>query len=88
MAAHCHHDPIMARCSLPLREIFFALVDTRRHGVTARCPDSWAHFPMFVSELESPNQSQTLTHIVANRRVVYGDLVGDTSIINDKEALE
>ena len=78
----------MALGSLLLREIFFAILDIRLDGVTARLPTSWAHFPMFVSELESPNQSQSLTHIVANRRVVYGDLVGDTSIINDKEALK
>ena len=43
MAAHCRHDPVMAQCSLLLREIFFALLDIRLDGITARFPASWAH---------------------------------------------
>jgi len=47
--------PKMAEHSLLLREIFFALLDIRLDGITARLPASWAHFPMFVSKLEGLN---------------------------------
>ena len=76
----------MARRSLLLREIFFALLDIRLDGITARLPASWAHFPMIVSELEGLNHSQSLIHRATNRKVVYSDLPKDTFIINDKEA--
>ncbi|EDL81833.1 rCG28967, partial [Rattus norvegicus] len=42
----------LVQCSLLLREILFALIDIRLDGITARFPASWAHFTMFVSELE------------------------------------
>lgn len=42
----------LAQCSLLLREILFTLIDVRLDGITARFPASWAHFAMFVSELE------------------------------------
>ena len=35
--------PKMAKRSLLLREIFFALLDIRLDGITARLPASWAH---------------------------------------------
>lgn len=41
--------PKMGQCSLLLGEIFFALLDIRLDGTTARFPASWAHFPMLVS---------------------------------------
>lgn len=41
---------------------------------------------MFVSELEGLNQSQSLIHRAANRKVIDSDLPKDTLIINDKEA--
>lgn len=44
-----------AQRSLLLGEIFFALLDIRLDGITTRFPASRAHFPMFVSELESLN---------------------------------
>jgi len=36
-------SPKMTRRSLLLREIFFALLDIRLDGITARLPASWAH---------------------------------------------
>ena len=45
----------MFQYSLLLREIFFALLDIRLDGITARFPAGWAHFTMFVSELEGLN---------------------------------
>lgn len=47
--------PKMAECSLLLREIFFALLDIRLDGITARLPASWAHFPMCVNKLKGLN---------------------------------
>ena len=76
----------MTRRPLLLREIFFALLDIRLDGITARLPASWAHFPMLVSKLEGLNQSQSLIHRAADRKVIYRDLPKDTFIINDKEA--
>ena len=49
----------MARRSLLLREILFALLDIRLDGITARLPASWEHFPMLVGKLEGLNQSQS-----------------------------
>lgn len=60
-------NPKMARRSLLLREILFALLDVRLDGITARLPASWAHFPMLVGKLEGLNQSQSLIHRAANR---------------------
>ena len=79
--------PKMAQRSVLLREIFFALLDIRLDGITARLPASWAHFPMCVNKWKGLNQSQCLIHRVANRKVVGGGLSKDTFIVCSRKGL-
>ena len=44
--------PKIAEHSLLLREIFFALLDIRLDGITARLPASWEHFSTCVNKLK------------------------------------
>ena len=52
--------PNMGHCSLLLREISFALLDSRLEGITARLVAHWAYFLMLIRKLnESESHPQS-----------------------------
>lgn len=56
------------------RKVFGDTGGVGLHGLLARLPSGWAHFSVFVGELESLDQPQGFVHVTADWKVIDRDL--------------
>lgn len=68
------------------RGILLFYGNTETYCVLSWFPSSWTHFSMFISVLESLDQTQSLINTSSYWKVVHGDLSQDSFSIDDEQS--
>jgi len=78
----------VSRLLVGLLKVSLRFPDIRLHRIITRSPPRRTHFPMLVSELKSPHQSQCLINTSPHRHVIDRDLPQHSIVIYDEKPPE